>query len=318
MILVLLSKPGYGQEEAVKKPKPPDFKLFRAEENYSYLKHKEINPYETDYLDVIKFIPLGNKNNASLGGEIRPRIEYFNNRNWTEEDEIFYSQRLSLHANVFLTKYVQIFGELYHGFVSREEKESTQSDQLDLHQGFIALKIPINDKQNLDIRFGRQEMALGSARLLGLREGPNIRRTYDMGRVIYYQKSIKIEVFYGKEVKAEFGVFDNEFNLFNNSSMNPELWGLYSQFEIKNDIGKNELYYLGFRSPTSFYNDATGEDKRHTIGLRRFGNIGKSWRYNTEIIGQFGETGGKNVTAWAFETDWHYVFYKMKLRPYLA
>lgn len=317
MILVLLSRLGYGQEEAVEKPGPPDFKLFRAEENYSYLKDKEINPYETDYLDVIKFIPLGNKNNASLGGEIRPRIEYFNNRNWMEEDEIFYSQRLSLHANVFLTKYVQIFGELYHGFVSRE-KEFTQSDQLDVHQGFIALKIPINDKQNLDIRFGRQEMALGSARLLGLREGPNIRRTYDMGRVIYYQKSIKIEVFYVKEVKAEFGVFDNEFNLFNSSSMNPELWGLYSQFEIRNDIGKNELYYLGFRSATSFYNDATGEDKRHTIGLRRFGKIGKSWRYNTEIIGQFGETGGKNVTAWAFETDWHYVFYKMKLQPDLG
>ena len=319
MILVLLSTPGYGQEETMEKLEPPAYNMFRAEENYSYLNDKEFNPYETDYLDVIKFIPLNKKKNVSLslGGEIRPRMEYFNNRNWMEEDEIFYSQRLSLHANFNLTKYVRVFGEVYHGFVSRE-KEFTQSDQLDVHQGFIALKIPINDKQNLDIRFGRQEMTLGSARLLGLREGPNIRRTYDMGRVIYYQKSIKIEVFYGKEVKAEFGVFDNEFNLFNNSSMNPELWGLYSQFEIKNDIGKNELYYLDFRSPTSFYNDATGEDKRHTIGLRRFGKIGKSWRYNTEIIGQFGETGGKNVTAWAFETDWHYVFYKMKLQPELG
>jgi len=320
MILVLLSKPVYGQEETVEKPGPPDFKLFRAEENYSYLTDKEINPYESDYFDFIKFIPLDNGRNASLslGGEIRPRIEYFNNRNWTEKDEIFYSQRLSLYANVFLTKYVQIFGELYHGFVRREEKEFTQSDQLDVHQGFIALKIPVNNQQNLDIRFGRQEMALGSARLLGLREGPNIRRTYDMGRVIYYQNSIKIELFYGKEVIPEFGVFDNEFNLFNSSSMNPELWGLYSQFEIKNDIGKNELYYLGFYSQTSLYNDAAGEDKRHTIGLRRFGNIGKSWRYNTEIIGQFGETGGKNVTAWAFETDWHYVFYKLKLQPDLG
>jgi len=318
-ILWLLSNLGYGQEEAVEKPEPPDYELFRAEENYSYLKDKEIYAYKTDYLDVIKFIPLNKKKNVSLtlGGEIRPRLEYFNNRNWTEEDIFFYSQRLSFYANFNLTKYVQIFGELYHGLVSREE-EFAQSDQLDVHQGFIALKIPIHDKQNLDIRFGRQEMALGSARFIGLREGLNIRRTYDMGRVIYYQKSSKIEVFYGKEVKPEFGVFDNEFNLFNSSSMNPELWGLYYQFKIKKDIGKNELYYLGFRSPTSYYNDASGEDKRHTVGLRRFGKLGKTWIFNTEIVGQFGEAGGKNVTAWAFETDWHYVFYKMKLQPELG
>ena len=118
-----------------------------------------------------------------MGGEIRTRIEYFSNRNWTDEDEIFYSHRLNFHTNLNLGKYARIFGELYHGLVSKEE-EITQSDQLDVHQGFLSLRIPIHDKQNLDIRFGRQEMALGSARLLGLREGLNIRRNYDMGRVM--------------------------------------------------------------------------------------------------------------------------------------
>lgn len=90
-ILWLLSNLGYGQEEAVEKPEPPDYELFRAEENYSYLKDKGIYAYKTDYLDVIKFIPLNKKKNVSLtlGGEIRPRLEYFNNRNWTEEDIFF-------------------------------------------------------------------------------------------------------------------------------------------------------------------------------------------------------------------------------------
>lgn len=321
-ILLLLSKLVYGQEEVKEKSEPPALKMFRAEENYDYLKDKQINPYKTDYLDALKFISLGKKNSASLslGGEIRPRIEYFNNRNWTNEDELFYSQRLSLYANFKLNKYVRIFAELYYGLVSKEE-EFAQSDKLDIHQGFIVFKFPFNDNTespSLDIRLGRQEMALGSARLLGLREGPNIRRSYDMGRFIYFQKGTIINVFYGIEVKPEFGVFDNEFNLFNGSSSNPELWGIYSQFKIKNDIGRIELYYLGFYSPTSFYNDANGEDKRHTIGLRRFGKIGKTWKYNTEIIGQFGETSGKNVNAWAFETDWHFVFYKLKMKPELG
>ena len=319
MIFLLLGKLGYCQDEVVEKPQPPDFKLFRAEENYNYLKDKENNPYRTDYMDALKFIPLNKKKNVilSLGGEIRPRVEYYNNRNWTEEDEIFYSQRLSLYANFALTKYVQIFGEVYHGLVSKEV-EFAESDKLDLHQGFIAFKIPIHDKQNLDIRLGRQEMALGSARLVGLREGLNIRRTFDMGRLTYYKNNSKIEVFYGKEVIAEFGVFDNEFTVFNSDSMNPELWGVYSQFKIEKDVGRMELYYLNFQTPTSFFNDAMGSDKRHTVGLRRFGKIGKSWSYNTEIIRQFGETGGKNVSAWAFETDFHFTFYEMKLQPELC
>ncbi len=319
MIFLLLGKLGYCQDEVVEKPEPPDFKLFRAEENYNYLKDKENNPYQDDYMDAIKFISLNHSRNINLrfGGEIRSRIEHYTNRRWTKEDETFYSQRLSLHTNINIGNYIKVFGELYHGLVSKEA-EFAESDKLNLHQAFIAFKIPFNDKQNLDIRFGRQELALGSARLIGLREGLNIRRSFDMGRLIYYKNSTRVEVFYGKEVIAEFGVFDNEFNVFNNSSKNPELWGLYSQFKIKKDIGKNELYYLGYRSPTSFYNDATGEDKRHTVGLRRFGKIGKSLRYNTEIIGQFGVTGGKDVSAWAFETDWHYVFYKMKLKPALG
>ena len=36
----------------------PPFKLFRAEENYDYLKAKEKGSYKADYLDAIKFIGL--------------------------------------------------------------------------------------------------------------------------------------------------------------------------------------------------------------------------------------------------------------------
>lgn len=307
----------FSQEIKEEKTEAPKFKMFRAEEDYSYLKDKENSPYEKDYLDVLKFIPLNNKKDINLlfGGEIRPRFEHFTNRNWTNENESFYSQRLSLHTNLNITKYVRVFGEIYHGLVTLENEEFAQSDQLDLHQGFIEFNLPLDLNSNLKFRAGRQELALGAARLLGLREGPNIRRTYDMGRIIIHQNKTKIDVFYGKEVIPEFGVFDNEFSLFDNNAKNIELWGVYSQFSIKNDIGKNELYYLGFHSKSSFYNDASGDDLRHTIGLRRFGKINKSWRYNTEIMGQFGKTGNKNVDAWAFETDWHYQFYKIKLKP---
>jgi len=150
-------------------------------------------------------IPLNKKKdiNLSFGGEVRPRLEYFNNRNWAEGDDFFYSQRLSLHSNLNITNNIRVFGELYHGLVSLDEEEFANSDKLDWHQGFIALKIHNQKDINVELRFGRQEMALGAARLLGLREGPNMRRAYDMGRAIVHLNDNTINVFYGKEVKPE-------------------------------------------------------------------------------------------------------------------
>ncbi len=318
--ILLSSQLGVSQEEKVKKKESPPFKLFRAEESYNYLKDKENNPYEKDHLDAIKFIPLNKTKNINLsfGGQIRPRVEYFSNRGWSEEDENFYSQRLSLHTNLNISSHVRVFGEMYHGFVSLEEREFANSDDLDWHQGFVEIKLPFTDKSDSKFRFGRQEMAFGATRLLGLREGPNIRRSYDMARAMLHRKNNRIDLFYGKEVTPGFGVFDNKSNLFDSNANNPALWGLYSQFKIKNISGKNELYYLGFDSPSSAYTDAGGDDKRHTFGLRRFGKIGAAWKYNTELIGQLGKTGGKSVTAWAFETDWYYAFNSMKLQPELG
>lgn len=294
---------------------PPAFKLFRAEEHYDYL--KESNPFEKDYLDAIKLIGLNSSKSIHLrfGGEIRLRMEDFRNRNWEEEDVRFYSQRISFHTNLNLGKYVRIYGELYHGFISLDEKEFAQSDQLDWHQGFIEIKIPLNQK-GLNLRFGRQEMAFGATRFVGIREGPNIRRSFDMGRGIFQNSHSKLEVFFGREVLPGFGSFDNQFSLFQGENVqNPRLWGLYSQFGVKNDLGKTELYYLGFTSSQSFFNDSNGEDERHSLGIRRFGKIGNKFRYNTELIFQFGETGGKNARAWAFETDWQYQFYDKKWHP---
>lgn len=297
----------------------PTFKLFRAEENYDYLKDKENSPYQEDYLDPIKFIGLNASKdiNLSFGGEIRLRMEDFTNRRWMDEHATFYSHRLALHSNLNVTKHLRFFGELYHGFLSLEQEEFAQSDPLDWHQGFLEIKIPIDNKR-LSVRFGRQEIAFGATRLIGIREGPNIRRSFDMGRAIIQTSRSKTEVFYGKEVQPRFDLFDNNFSLFNANAQNPKLWGIYSQFALLRDVGKMEVYYLGFQSPQSFFNDATGEDQRHTIGIRRFGQLGKNLRYNTEVMFQFGKTGGKNAIGWAFETDWTYRINDRNWQPALG
>jgi hypothetical protein len=316
LLLFFISLIVFSQRTEEKK-EAPVFKLFRAEENYSYLKDKDTNPFEEDALDAIKFIPLNTLKSiyATIGGEIRPRIEHFSNRGFNgEEDENFYSQRLSFHTNLNLGKYFRIFGELYHGYTSHK-KEFAEYDELDLHQAFIEFKVAIASSNNLLFRFGRQELGFGATRLVGLREGPNIRRTFDAARAIFKSGSLTLDAFYGKEVKPLFYAFDNDFSLFNDNPANPKLWGLYSQFKIKGDIGKNELYYLGFKSNFSALNDITGEEKRHTLGLRRFGKLGERFTYNTEIMYQFGDLGNASISAFSFESNWHYQLINSAWKP---
>jgi hypothetical protein len=142
--------------------------------------------------------------------------------------------------------------------------------------------------------------------LIGFREGPNIRRTFDASRIIYQTGQTNLQAFYGKEVRPQFNAFDNEFTLFDGGASNPKLWGLYTQFKIKNFTGKNEIYYLGFQSKQSIFNDVSGKEKRHSVGLRRFGTLGKRFHYNTELIYQFGEIDNATINAFNIETDWQY------------
>lgn len=286
----------------------PAFKLTRAEEDYTYLKNKESVFIEQDFFAALKFIPLNRTGNTylSLGGQIRPRYEHYSNRFWlAEEDQNFYSQRLAFHTNLVLGKYFRLFGELYHGYTSHEE-EFAEYDQLDVFQAFAEIKLFLGDKQRLSFQFGRQEMGLGAARLIGIREGPNIRRSYDMIRLVHNKEKTKIQAFYGKEVRPLFKVFDNDFSLFDDVATNPQLWGVYTQFPIKNLNGMNEVYYLGFQADNSTFNDVNGNEMRHTLGLRRFGKLGERWRYNSEIIYQFGKIGMDNIRAFSIDTDWHY------------
>lgn len=296
------------QETTNEKKEPPAFKMTRAAENYAYLKSKESNPFEATVFDAIKYISLAKSGKAYLtfGGQVRTRFEYFKNRFWLPEEDInFYSQRLALHTNLVLGKHFRLFGELYHGYTNHE-KAFAEYDELDVFQAFVDITLVQKGNQSLKFRAGRQEMGLGAARLIGIREGPNIRRSYDMGQIVFNKDKTKVQAFYGKEVRPLFEAFDNEFSLFDGAATNPQLWGVYTQFKIKGLNGMNEVYYLGFQTDNAFFNDVNGNETRHTVGLRRFGKIGKRWKYNSEIIYQFGKIDTDNISAFSIDTDWHY------------
>jgi len=287
----------------------------RAAEDYSFLKDSS----NLDWIESIKYISLTTSQNSylSIGGSYRPRFEHFSNKNWiADNNENYYSQRLSLHTDWHFGKYFRFFGELYHGYKT-DGITFLQTDDLDWHQGFVEVKLPIANN-HLSLRLGRQEMKLGAGRLVDLRIGPNIRRSFDLGKIAFQNDRFNVDAFYGKEAQVGFDAFENEFNLFDKNATNPKVWGLYSQIAVfKNDNSddNNDLYYVGFQSNQSAFSDVVGKETRHSIGIRRFGTIHHKFKYNTEFIYQFGDIGGNSIRAFNFETDWKYTFIHKKWRP---
>src|SRR5216117_3149740 len=85
----------------VSAPPPPAYQQLRYDESYLYLRDPAAR---SDYLDVIKFIPM-TTNGASyltLGGEIRERYEYYHNGLWgngVPDDNGYLLQRYMAHAD---------------------------------------------------------------------------------------------------------------------------------------------------------------------------------------------------------------------------
>ena len=306
----------FSQETNTEKKVAPALQSNRAEEDYSYLKAPDSNPYQPYFGEDLKFIALNPDRSvyATLGGGYRARIELFDNKDWTSEDQSYYSQRLSIHAGVNFGTKLRLFGELYHGYTS-DTLQLFQSDDIAWHQAFVEFSSQLSEKQRIKVRLGRQELAFGANRLIGTREGTNIRRSFDLGKAVFSQGKANVSFFYGKEVVPQFEAFDNEFNLFDSEATNPEIWGVYIQLPANKAPVTDEIYYIGFGSKAAGFSDVFGQETRHTIGLRRFGKLGKQFTFNTELIYQFGELGGSKISAFDIETDWKFILTEVKWRP---
>jgi len=292
------------------------FNSQRAEEDYSYLKDST----DLKFRDAIKYIALNKKRSSylSMGGSIRTTYDNYENEFWVPNRDLhYYSQRVAFHTNWQFGKNFRAFGELQSGIVTGDPI-ILYSDDIDVHQAFVEYK---TSSKKLALRLGRQEMEYGSGRLYSLRQGPNIRQTFDMGRVLWKEEDLNLNVFYGNAVQINFDAFDNPSYIFKRDSLAQRVWGVYSQFKIlpSKDEFNTELYYLGFNNEgSSRFSDVTGEETRHTIGLRKFGTIGQRITHNHELIYQFGKIGGSDISAFNLEVMWQYQMINTKWKPAIA
>jgi Alginate export len=281
---------------AAQGPTPPPYKTLRHDEDYAYLKDRS---RAADGLDPLKYIPLSDSRDAmflTLGGEVRERFEWVRNRDADAANapDGYLLQRYTLLADVHLGKRYRVFthlkSALEHG--RAPGPRPTDEDRLDVHEMFLELHLSA-----MAIRLGRQEFAFGSQRLVSIRKGPNVPRSFDGVGMIARPGRWRIDAFATRPAETNPGTFDD------GSERDRSFWGLYAvgPLHVVKDASI-DLYYLGLDRDAASFEQGTATELRETVGARISRRSG-SWDYDVEGVYQWGRFGSGTISAWTVASN---------------
>jgi hypothetical protein len=249
-----------------------------------------------------------------LAGQLRERFESSQNPVFglsepAQNDVLLHRAALSgdLRRSDRFRALVEIVGGYASGWTG--SPPPTQDDPLDVLQAFAQTSLPLSSGE-LVVRVGRQELTLGSSRLVSVRESPNIRRAFDGIRAAWGRsEDTRVDVFVLRPVFPENGLFDDR------SSSEQRFWGAYATF-LPAALGGSTMdaYYLGLRREDAHFAQGQGRELRHSVGLRVFGERG-GLDWNFEGVWQWGSFDTARIRAWTVSSDMGYTFSTVPFSP---
>ena len=293
------------------------YPLPRYEEDWSLLS----DPLKhTDRWDRIKFLPFSADRSIflSLGGEARETYERFHNTSFglaPQDPGGYLLQRYLLDADFHYRARFRFFGELSSSLINGRTggaRPAIDEDRLDVHQGFLDVLLGSSGRHcSLTLRAGRQEISLGSGRLVALREGPNVPLSFDGARLLVSATTWKVDAFATRPVESKNGIFDD----FAHSGS--AFWGIYTSHRRPAGLVNTDLYYLGIERKRALFNQGMAEERRHTLGARIW-HKAQGWTFDAEGMYQFGQFGSGAIRAWRLADDTAYRFSSARLRPLIG
>jgi hypothetical protein len=269
---------------------------------------------------ALKRIPLGDGEALmSFGGEVRQRYEYTDDPaldGAPQDDTGVWLQRYVLHAELRLSRHFRIFGQLSSALEEGRDGAPipVEENHLALQNAFIDLSFALAEESELTLRAGRQELLYGSGRLVDVREGPNVRRTFDAARAIVESSGWRVDGFAARPQVARPGTLDDE------ASDEESLWGVYATSAGGFDLvpsARLDFYYLGFRDDVGTFVQGTAKERRHSLGARLWGSA-DGWDWNWEALYQIGSFGDGEIRAWTLASETGFTFDTLPWRPRIS
>jgi len=274
--------------------KRPSVLFNRWQEDWSVLASPCV---EKEPLDRLKYIPLGGDPGSylSLGANLRERLEVNDAPLFgigSGSSDTYLLQRVEVSADARIGQHLQFFVQLDDARpFDKDSVSPVDKNPLDLEQAFVAWTSPLGGG-TVKFRVGRQEMAFDLQRFISVRDGPNVRQTYDGIWADYeYQKWR----FIGYATQP---VQNRDVTTFDDVS-NRHLTFSGVRFE-RQGVGPGDLsgYYSRYNRSDARFLDATGDEHRDVFDLRYSGKVGRA-DWDVESMLQTGHVGDKTIGAWA-------------------
>jgi len=290
------------------------YHLLREDDDWSFL----ADPAKRqEFWDPIKYIRLRPGRNdwfLSMGGEAREVWEQIGNDNWGQQPfmNAYFNERYMLYFDVHYGKHVRSFVELKSGLNSYRIGGPRPIDEkkLDFQTAFLEVGTA-DERKWIKVRVGRHEMEYGSGRLIDVREGPQVRLSFDGFKVKTGIGPWQIDGFAVRPDLDKPGFFDNAPN------HAVGLWGVYAVRPLTRNITL-DTYYLGLDRKTAAFDRGLGHEVRHSIGARLSRPVAQTkpgWDFDYEAVWQFGTFGSANVRAWTMASETGYTLPTILLKP---
>ena len=307
------------------------YNILREQENFGFLQPDSLrlHPVRPDFFDPLKYLPLGRRPGyfLTLGLDMRYQYEAITNDYWGQNSppdapatNAYLLQRHVLLTDWRLGPHLRVFGQLLSANVASRRggpRPQIDRDLLDLYQGFVEWHVPLGSGGWAELRVGRQELLYGSERLLSMREGPNVRQSFDAARLALTPVAWRVDLLAGRPVLTRDGSFDDR------ADPQQTLWAVYAVHPLPRLRSGLDVYYFGLRKSAATYLQGTALEQRQTAGVRFWS---QEWGhetaahpvgYNVELIGQLGRFGPGQIRAYYVSAIGHYHLARWPLTPTL-
>lgn len=270
------------------------------------------------WMNRIKHLPVHhNKGFVTVGINVREGYENFDQYLWgmgPQDGNGYFLHRLLLPVDLRWNQYFRVFTELESSHITGRQGGPRPVQDLNkgvVNQLFGEWTVLAGRKTGLKLRAGKQSLHYGQGTLLDIRDA-NVRRSFVGGKVLFTHRHWKADAFFMWPMVVREGLFDDKVDRAQKAG---GLW--VTKGWQRAPLIRLDMYYLFMSRDATRFNQGTGKEVRHTLGLAATLQKG-SWFSYSEVDVQFGHFGEGAIRAWKIAPSLGYQFKATPGKPVLS
>jgi hypothetical protein len=249
---------------------------------------------------------------VKIQGSLRARWEAPQGSDFTlTPADSYLLTRVRLGVSFQPASWVRFFAETQDARATFYKVSPTSSvnDPFEFRQGYV--EVGTLEGRGVKVRFGRQDLTLGSGRLVATGEWSNVTKTFDIVRGTVTATGLKMDVVAGSLVAADTNRLDRH-------KPGEHFYGVYTTLSKLIPHASVEPYLLAKTQMNVKGKDGTaGDGDTLYTGGRVIGTLPPAFDYSAEVVRELGSYANDAVRAWGCVAGGGWTLSHVAWKPHL-